>query len=587
MMDRRLLVALALSALVVLAQVIFFPPKRPVSTTADSTHVAAPAGPAGAPGPSGAPAPTAFPLAPSGPSAALPPGGAAVAETLVVNTARAVYRFTNIGAAPVSVALHDYPARAPGTSGVVTLEHDHEPLLRYLVISGHDTLALDRVPFTGALTYAADSTPLVTYQATVGTVPVSIRYALSRTGYLSRVEGTVGLSAAATPAYLLLGLPGGLNSYESDTLDDRRHLAYSVKPTRQDVTSVAFAKLDPGEAKLEAGPITWAAVKDKYFLVGALAPATGAPTFAEVHLVGGARTSKVVSEGSAVAVEPLTPGTGGSAASFAFDLYTGPQAWRQLHAVGGGRDFDDVNPYGGFLHPVLQPFAAAIIQIIIWMRGELNLGYGWVLIIFGVVVRLLLWPLNQRAMRTSLKMQVIQPELQAVQTRYKNDPQRLQTEMMRVYKEHDMSPFSTLSGCLPMLLPMPVFFTLLFVFQNTIEFRGVPFLWLHDISVKDPYYILPVIMGASAFLLSWIGLRNTPPNPQSRMMAYMFPGMMMLFLANVAAGLNLYYAVQNLAAIPQQWLIARERRKQVPGGGAAAPRGGTPKPSLPRKPKSP
>jgi len=137
----------------------------------------------------------------------------------------------------------------------------------------------------------------------------------------------------------------------------------------------------------------------------------------------------------------------------------------------------------------------------------------------------------------------------------------LQAEMMRVYREHGMSPFSPIAGCLPMLLPMPIFFTLLFVFQNTIEFRGVPFLWLHDISVKDPYYILPLIMGASAFVLSWIGLRNSPPNPQAKMMGYMFPLMMTVLLANVAAGLNLYYAVQNIAALPQQWLLARARKK--------------------------
>ena len=435
-------------------------------------------------------------------------------------------------------------------------------------------------------------------------------YELSRSGYLSHVRGTIGNgSLRGGAAYLLINLPAGLASYESDTVDDQRHLAYSVKPTREDATIIPFSKLDPGEEKLIPGPIAWAAAKDKYFLVGVLAPATGAAplpsTFAEVHLVGGARTSKVVTQGSATVVQPLTVAGGGDgkadSATFAFDLFAGPQAWRQLHAVGAGRGFEDVNPYGGFLHPILQPFAAVIIQTMIWMRGELNLNYGWVLIIFGVVVRFLLWPLNQKAMRTSLKMQIIQPELQAVQTRYKNDPQRLQTEMMRVYKEHDMSPFSAMSGCLPMLLPLPVFFTLLFVFQNTIEFRGVPFLWMHDISVKDPYYILPVFMGASAFLLSWIGLRNTPPNPQSRMMAYMFPAMMMVLLAQVAAGLNLYYAVQNLAAIPQQWLLSRERQRQQvrkevqqesahksPALASPAPKSPAPKsttPTPPRKPK--
>jgi YidC/Oxa1 family membrane protein insertase len=201
-------------------------------------------------------------------------------------------------------------------------------------------------------------------------------------------------------------------------------------------------------------------------------------------------------------------------------------------------------------------------RILLWMHNSFNLNYGWVLVIFGIVVRLALWPLNQTAMRTSMKMQRLQPELNEIQKKYKSDPQKLQSEMMRVYKEHDMSPMSTFSGCLPLLLPMPIFFALFFVFQNTIEFRGVPFLWMADISVKDPYYILPLIMGVSMFILSWIGMRNTPPNPQTKMMSYIFPVMMTFILLNFAAGLNLYYAIQNIAALPQQWLVSNERARQ-------------------------
>ena len=111
---------------------------------------------------------------------------------------------------------------------------------------------------------------------------------------------------------------------------------------------------------------------------------------------------------------------------------------------------------------------------------------------------------------------------------------------------------------------MPIFFALFFVFQNTIEFRGVPFLWLHDLSAKDPTYIIPLLMGASMYVLSWIGMRNAPPNPQTKMMSYMFPVMMTVFLLNMASGLNLYYTAQNLAALPQQWLIARERLRAKP-----------------------
>jgi YidC/Oxa1 family membrane protein insertase len=208
-----------------------------------------------------------------------------------------------------------------------------------------------------------------------------------------------------------------------------------------------------------------------------------------------------------------------------------------------------------------QPLATLVVRTMIWMRAHLNISYGWVIIIFGVTVRLLLWPLNQRAMRSNIKMQVLQPELQAVQAKYKNDQAKLQEAMMKVYRDHGMSPFSPVAGCLPMLIPMPILLTVFFVLRNTIEFRGVPFLWLHDISLSDPLYLLPLVMGLSAYLVSWIGMRNTPPNPQTKMMSYMFPVMMTVMLFRVSAGLNLYYAVQNLATLPQQWLLSRERAK--------------------------
>jgi YidC/Oxa1 family membrane protein insertase len=210
-------------------------------------------------------------------------------------------------------------------------------------------------------------------------------------------------------------------------------------------------------------------------------------------------------------------------------------------------------------------------RVLLWMRQTFNVSYGWVLIIFGVAVRLLLWPLNQSAMRSSLKMQRLQPELQEVQKRYKNEPEKQREALVKLYQQHGMSPFSPIMGCLPMLLPMPVLFALFFVFQNTIEFRGVSFLWLPDLALKDPYYIMPIFMGVSMFVLSWIGMRAAPPNPQTKMMSYMMPAVMTTVLLNFASGLNLYYAVQNVAALPQQWMLTRERMKASPPAPAPAP----------------
>ncbi|HEY5086233.1 MAG TPA: YidC/Oxa1 family membrane protein insertase, partial [Gemmatimonadaceae bacterium] len=123
---------------------------------------------------------------------------------------------------------------------------------------------------------------------------------------------------------------------------------------------------------------------------------------------------------------------------------------------------------------------------------------------------------------------------------------------------------------LPMLIPMPILYALYFVFLNTIEFRGVSFLWIRDISAADPYYITPVIMGLSMFAVSWIGMKGTPPTSQTRMMTYMMPIVMTVVFFRFAAGLNLYYAVQTIVSLPQQWLLARERAASTPGGGSTA-----------------
>jgi YidC/Oxa1 family membrane protein insertase len=229
----------------------------------------------------------------------------------------------------------------------------------------------------------------------------------------------------------------------------------------------------------------------------------------------------------------------------------------RLHAI--GHDFYDVNPYGwpGF-RTMIRPIAVGARWLLVWMHERFSLAYGAVLILFGILIRVILWPLNQKGMRASIRMQAIQPEMQRLQERYKEDPQRLQQEMMGLYKREGVNPFS---GCWPMLLPWPVLLALFFVLSNTIELRGQSFLWLPDLSLKDPIYIIPVLMGASMFAVNKVGMLGVPPNPQSKMMLYFLPVMMTVLFLNFASGLNLYYFVQNVVSVPQQWYLAKERMK--------------------------
>jgi YidC/Oxa1 family membrane protein insertase len=565
--NRRLLLAIALTVLVIVATQFLFPtppaPRRAAgadSTRVDSAAAAAATPVAPAPGTAavpgtpaaGTPAVGADTTAPAAPAVAAP------AETALVAGTRAAYRVSSGGGALVGAEMRTYRSLAPGGVGAAQLARRGDALLSYRLVVPGDTIALARVPMR--LTQTGNTVQLQgTATARTGqTVPLSLTYSFAPDSYVVRLRGSAQVSG---PAFLLVDLPPTIAATERDTLDHANQLSYAWRPVNDDASSVAFNKLDPGERELIAEPIAWAVAKSKYFLLGVLAP-TG-QRFEEFSVTGGVRQSSVATRAQGTLVLPLASG------GFAFDAYVGPQEWRRL--VAQGREFETSNPYGGWLQGVVQPFATIVIRLLLWMHDALKLSYGWVLIALGVLVRLLLWPLQQNAMRSQIRMQRVQPELQLVQTKYKSDPQKLQQEMMKVYAEHGVSPFSALTGCLPMLLPLPIFFALFFVFQNTIEFRGVPFLYLPDISLKDPYYVMPVLVAGTSFLLSWIGMRAAPPNPQTQMITYMMPAMFLFFFLNVASGLNLYYLVQNLVAIPQQWLLARERSKAPPPTVQGAP----------------
>ncbi|MBW8773132.1 MAG: membrane protein insertase YidC, partial [Gemmatimonadetes bacterium] len=225
-----------------------------------------------------------------------------------------------------------------------------------------------------------------------------------------------------------------------------------------------------------------------------------------------------------------------------------------------GDEFNDVNPYGwpGF-RTLLRPIALGFRWLFVQLHERTGLGYGLVLILFGFIVRIVLWPLNQKAMRSAMEMQAIQPKLQEIQAKYKNDPARLQQEMFALYKEHGVNP---MGGCWPMLVPMPILLALFFVLQGTIEIRGVSFLWFPDLARADPLFIIPVLSGLTMFALSRLGQRGLPPNPQAQMMMYMMPVMMTFVGFNFASGLNLYWTASNLASLPQQYLLGQERLKR-------------------------
>ncbi len=543
-MEKRLLLAVVLMTAVIMFTNILFPPPEVVEEV-PSTAVEDVTAPESAPGP------IVLPTVPRS-------GGTPAADSVVVESELYRYVFSTRGAALVRAELLNYPSYTLEGRPVQLVPEDAEYLSQALVV-GTDTVPFATLSFTPSadglrLTEGAGGASLdFLYEDEAG-FGIRLRYTFQPDGYLVTTQGAV-VGIDGSEALLLTRLESGLQIHEHPEHNSERELAV-VSHGARGVDREAMRRID-GSGRLDPG-LTWIGVKDKYFLAALIAgqeqPYSGAVVSDlpdATRVVDGEEI--VVPQVDVTAELPLRN------AQFAYDWYLGPQDYGRLAAI--GYDLEEVTPYGyRWLQPIIRPLAAAVLWVLNTLHDTLGIAYGWVLVIFGVMMRIVLWPLNAKAMRAQMKNMGVQPLLQEIREKYKNDPQKQQEAMLGLYKEHGFNPFA---GCLPMLVPFPVLITLFFVFQNTIAFRGAEFLWLPDLSLRDPFYILPFILVVSMFALQWVSahLSGIEQNPQMKMMMYFMPIMMGVIFFMLPAGLNLYYAVTQVASIPQQVLIARERRK--------------------------
>ena len=489
---------------------------------------------------------------PGGPAAPLR-ADSARADTIRVTSPLYTYGISTRGARLVEATLPGYRSMAPANHGQpAQILPPESRLLGLTLILGRDTVPLEGWPFTASAESLAVTGPAQLHlSGTRNNVKVDLTYTFRPDDYQIGVDGKV-TGVGPNGGIVLVGMGPTLANTEADSNENHRALALVTK--HQDTERMDFAGLKPGEPKTVSGPLEWAAVKSKYFITGVLAFDSTGGGITAVTANALPTTGKHTDRADIRLSLPL-PRSG----SFRYITYAGPMEYDRLGRI--GHSFDDANPYGWpGLRTLIRPVAAGVRWLLVWMHEHLHLAYGLVLIIFGLLVRVLLWPLNQKAMRANMQMQAVQPLMKEIQEKHKNDPQKVQQEMFKLYKEHGVNP---LGGCWPMLLPMPVLFALFFVFQNTIELRGASFAWLPDLSRPDPLYIIPVIMGLSMYGLSKVGQIGMEPNPQMKMMLYVMPVMMTFLFLNFASGLNLYYAVSNIASIPQQLLLARERQKRT------------------------
>ncbi len=258
-----------------------------------------------------------------------------------------------------------------------------------------------------------------------------------------------------------------------------------------------------------------------------------------------------------------------------FNIYAGPKEYKILVRLGNQfkNNLETIMDFEGFFGWFAQLLLSSMNGL-----NSLGLSYGLAIIAITVIIKLLFWPLTIASTRSMKRMAALQPQMKAIQEKFKDDPAKMNRKMMEFMKEHKVSP---LGGCLPMLLQIPVFFGFYRMILSAIELRGARFLWACDLSKPDtlflipalniPFNPLPLVMGVT---MLWQA-RLTPPSPgmdplQQRMMRYM-PLMFLFILYNFSAGLTLYWTVQNLLTIAQMKLTKTKDEPAAPGARAPAP----------------
>jgi len=230
--------------------------------------------------------------------------------------------------------------------------------------------------------------------------------------------------------------------------------------------------------------------------------------------------------------------------------YVGPKEWKLFASL--DKRLTDVIEFGWFTF-LSRPFFRVMLAIYNFVGN-----WGWAIIIFTLLVKLVLFPLSYKGMMSMQKLKDLAPKMKEIKERYGKDPAKMNQQMMELYKKHGANP---MGGCLPMLLQIPVFFALYRVLLNADELQGAPWiLWITDLSRHDPYYILPILMGATMFIQQQI-TPNTMTDPLQQKIFKWFPVLMTFFFLTFPSGLVLYWLTNNILSIAQQVFINRAYEK--------------------------
>ena len=286
------------------------------------------------------------------------------------------------------------------------------------------------------------------------------------------------------------------------------------------------------------GNISWTALQDTYFASILIPHATVSEAVIR-------KDGDKLSIGIASSTNQIKPG---AEVADSFGLYAGPKKMEPLQAL--DMNLDKIIDYGWF-----DALAKPLMKILN-LSHRYTHNYGWDIIALTILIKLLFYPLTTASFKSMRNMQKLQPKMAALRKKYKNDPQTLNREIMDLYKKHKVNPFG---GCMPMLLQIPVFFALYKALLMSIELRHAPFmLWITDLSAKDPYYITPLLMGASMFAQQ----KMTPSaaDPKQAKFMLLMPVIFTVMFLNFPSGLVIYWLLNNVLGIGQQYLINKQEQ---------------------------
>lgn len=301
---------------------------------------------------------------------------------------------------------------------------------------------------------------------------------------------------------------------------------------------ISFSDIDKKKAEYASSANNgWVAMVQHYFAT-AWIPAEGAKRTNYVEQID----PTLYRVGVQQALPTLAPG---QSADVSARLFAGPEEERVLEGIAPGLDL--VKDYG---------WVTIIAKPLFWLLEKiygLVGNWGWAIVLLTLLIKAVFFPLSAASYKSMARMKEITPRMQALRERFKSDPQKMNAALMELYKTEKVNPFG---GCLPIVVQIPVFISLYWVLLSSVEMRGAPWiLWIHDLSQQDPFYILPVLMAVSMFVQT--KLNPTPPDPvQAKMMMFMPIAFSVMFFF-FPSGLVLYYVVNNVLSIAQQYYITR------------------------------